>query len=82
MANCKKFMELSDRDQVIYIAEVLHAIRSNDLCFEEGKKIIRAGYKRGAFNGVKILPSPEELAQGEPKGEDLRQNDNLTEIIN
>lgn len=63
MANCSKFMALSEVDKVIFAAELLHVAQSDDVLFERAKNLIQSGYKRGAFNGVKILPNWEEPHQ-------------------
>jgi len=54
--NCENFLELSEWEQSLYLASLIHVCQSDNVLFKIGKDVIELGRKRGLFDGVKIFP--------------------------
>lgn len=66
---CDKFKSLSDFDQSMYMAKLLHAAINNDENFEVGSEIIRLGQVKGLFLNVKF------------GNDEINGNDDLTNVF-
>lgn len=79
---CEAMLKLSDYDQSVYMANLIHACINDDANFKSGLELIRIAKLKGLFDDVKIghrdvyketLPAPSgELSRHEQtKLEDL-----------
>lgn len=60
---CKSYLELTEFEQSLYLAKVIHSVTNNDELFKLGKDVIELGLLKGLFNNVKF--GNEEIAQSE-----------------
>lgn len=52
--NCKLFLELTDHEKAVYMAELIHCCQSDNNLFVSGEMIIAMGKNKGLFENVKI----------------------------
>jgi hypothetical protein len=58
---CDLFNNLTPKERVEYIGELIHACQSDDVMYQIGKEIIKQGNQRGLFEGVVIFPDVKNV---------------------
>lgn len=62
---CDKYKNLSPREKIIFIGEVIHAVQSSDTFFNMAEDLIKMARKDGLFDGVIINPPRENTQENE-----------------
>jgi len=57
---CEKYSNLSPTQRIILIGQIVHAIQCDDVLFEHANRMIELATIKGVFDGVVILPPPNE----------------------
>lgn len=51
---CLKYNQLTDFEQSLFLAKVIHCVSNSDELFTIGEDVIRLGILKGVFNNVKF----------------------------
>jgi hypothetical protein len=70
---CESLLKLSDYDQAVYMANLIHTCISDEANFKSGLELVRLGKLKGLFDDVKIGHREVYKDTQTPIGEDIRK---------
>lgn len=66
MANCQKFLSMTEQEQKLLQAKLLHAIQSDPICFSAAIEIMALADLKGLYDGVvfnyQFLPDQRDFS--------------------